>query len=279
MMQELPAMEWPPEWDVQPGFLAELFIDAMNRRPRLDLDESLISQTFDVDAVMANDVGPFVNTLGAAGGNADIAEALVSINALVARDVVRLLEEIPSDDTEIFPSESTDVFSFPDPEVRFPDVARRMAGQPGILHAWVEVALEERAEDDIDTIRRNQEMWETDKRMLDMLSTFLPLPAGFEVAGLLSSTILDAVSPDFTSQEDDVRATMRSVRNGYRNVSAGIFVRALESQRAGADSDGSPSAVGLMDATSDRDVDLYGGWVLAGWNRELNLLGRGGFEF
>jgi hypothetical protein len=34
-----------------------------------------------------------------------------------------------------------------------------------------------------------------------------------------------------------------------------------------------------MDATSDRDVDLYGGWVLAGWNRELNLLGRGGFEF
>jgi hypothetical protein len=267
-MEELPVLEWPTEWDVQPGFLAKHFIEALNRRPRFDLDESLV---FDTDDVMGNNIRPLVNALDTSGAESDIAEAIVSINALVARDVARFLESGLSD--------ITDIFSLPDPEVTFPDVARRMAAQPGILHAWVEVALEEKAEDDIDTIRRNEEMWEAEKRMLDMLSIFLPIPEGLEVIDLLPSTILDAVSPDFASQEDDVRETMRSVRNGYRNVSGGIFVRALESERSGADGDGSALTGGLMTTGHDRVVDLYGGWVLAGWNQELRLLGLGAFEF
>jgi hypothetical protein len=267
-MQELPEMEWPTEWDVQPGFLAELFIEAMNGRPRFDLDEALGFEVLDADDVKENSIGPFVNALDSAGGKADIAEAIVSINALVARDVVRSMESVLSD--------ATDFFSLPDPDVTFPDVARRMAGQPGVLHAWVEVALEEKAEDDLDTIRWNQEMWETDMRMLGMLSSLLPLPEGLD---LLSSTILDTASPDFASQADDVRETMRGVHNGYRNLSAGIFVRALESQRSDTDSDESTLAGGFMTVSQDRIVDLYGGWVLAGWNQELRLLGLGAFEF
>jgi hypothetical protein len=154
-----------------------------------------------------------------------------------------------------------------------------MAGQPGILHAWVAVAVEERAGDDIDTIRRNEEMWEAEKRMLDILSIFLSIPEDLEVADLLSSTILDAASPDFTSQEDDARETMRSVRSAYRSASGGIFWRAVESQRSGADRDESTLAGGFMGASDDGIVDLYGGWVLASWNQELRLLDRAGFEF
>jgi hypothetical protein len=101
-MQELPALEWPAEWGVQPGFLAELFIDAMNRRPRLELDDSLVLENFEADEVMENDIRPFVNTLDTAGGEADIAEAIVSINALVARDVVRSLEGVLSDIMDVF---------------------------------------------------------------------------------------------------------------------------------------------------------------------------------
>jgi hypothetical protein len=260
-MEELPALEWPTDWDVQPTFLAETFIAAMNDRPSFSFAGAF---GIDVEDVKENQVRPFANALDTEGGKEDVAATILTIGSLVARDVAQSLEA--------FLPETSEFLSSPDPNVTFPDVARLMAQRFGILLAWVDVAIKEKTEDDLDTIRMHEELWEADKRMLGMLATIVPIPEGFEVAGLLPDALLEAASPDFEGQADDIRDGMRNVRNGYRRLSGGIFARTLEAQRFGNDGEES-SGIIVTDSSTDRIVDLYGGWVLFGWNEELTLLG------
>lgn len=260
-MDELPILEWPTEWDVQPTFLAETFIAAMNDRPSFSFAGSL---GIDGEDVKENQVRPFASALDTAGGREDVAATILTIGTLVARDVAQSLEG--------FLPEASEFFTPPDPNVTFPDIARRMAQRFGILLAWVDVAIKEKTEDDLDTIRMHEELWEAERSFGGMLTSLLP-----DAAGLLADALLEAASPDFEGHADDLRNTMRNVRNGYRRLSGGIFARTLEAQRFGNDGEGS-SGIILTDSSTDRIVDLYGGWVLFGWNEELTLLGFGEIE-
>jgi hypothetical protein len=237
----LPPLQWPPDATQEPNDLIKGFIESVNELGRdigAYLEESNPKNKY---------IPGFVTALETEGGREFIAESILAINAIVAADVAKLMVALLS-------------VARGDQQMCIPRVARMMANRAGMLLAWVDFAIKQKSQDELEQIKLHKAQWDEMQTIINAASVFIENP----FLSFLTAEFIARLAPDFIEKLDSVRQDFRILRDSYRQLGRNTFINILtqEAQRTGK------NTAGLEEI-----VEIYGEWVLGGWDKELRFLG------
>jgi hypothetical protein len=245
---DVPPLVWPSDSALQPNFLSDTFIEGINNRRTAFLDSAVAAQTKD------EYLPRFVNALATESGKRSIGETLLTIGALTAIDVTREVKSFIPQGNILGPTET----------ITLPIVARLIAEREGVLLAWVDISIKQKAQNDLEQIAFQKQVWDFQLFMASTLAS--PLFGVAPLGGDLLGAILTVATPNFDLQSQNVVQEMRKVRDGYRRVGREIFREVLADEVFG-------TGLQVANPTFQEVVDSYGNWVLGGWVKELSFLG------